>query len=52
MSARIVEDYARSDGKFFTAAVQHVLGTLDPRIPDSAVAGDRGAFPVPTRSST
>jgi hypothetical protein len=28
-----VEDYARSDGKFFTAAVQHVLGTLDPRIP-------------------
>jgi len=33
VSARIVEDYARSDGKFFTAAVQHVLGTLDPRIP-------------------
>lgn len=34
VSARIVEDYARSDGKFFTAAVQHVLGTLDPRIPN------------------
>lgn len=33
VSARIVEDYARSDGKFFPAAVQHVLGTLDPRIP-------------------
>ena len=33
VSARIVEDYARSDGKFFSAAVQHVLGTLDPRIP-------------------
>jgi hypothetical protein len=33
VSARIVEDYARSDGKHFPAAVQHVLGTLDPRIP-------------------
>lgn len=33
VSARIVEDYARADGKYFTAAVQHVLGTLDPRIP-------------------
>jgi hypothetical protein len=33
VSARIVEDYARADGKHFTAAVQHVLGTLDPRIP-------------------
>jgi hypothetical protein len=33
VSARIVEDYARSDGKFFSAALQHVLGTLDPRIP-------------------
>jgi hypothetical protein len=33
VSARIVEDYARSDGKVFPAAVQHVLGTLDPRIP-------------------
>jgi len=33
VSARIVEDYARADGKFFSAAVQHVLGTLDPRIP-------------------
>lgn len=33
VSARIVEDYARSDGRFFKSAVQHVLGTLDPRIP-------------------
>jgi hypothetical protein len=33
VSARIVEEYARSDGKRFTAAIQHVLGTLDPRIP-------------------
>lgn len=32
VSARIVEDYARSDGKFYPQAVQHVLGTLDPRI--------------------
>jgi len=32
VSARIVEDYERADGKFFPAAVQHVLGTLDPRI--------------------
>lgn len=33
VSARIVEGYDRSDGKFFPAAIQHVLGTLDPRIP-------------------
>ena len=33
VSARIVESYQRSDGKFYPAAVQHVLGTLDPRIP-------------------
>jgi len=33
VSARIVEDYARSDGKHFPAAVQHILATLDPRIP-------------------
>jgi hypothetical protein len=32
VSARIVEDYARSDGKYYPAAIQHVLGTLDPRI--------------------
>lgn len=32
VSARIVEDYERADGKFFPAAIQHVLGTLDPRI--------------------
>jgi hypothetical protein len=33
VSARIVEGYARSDGKFYPAAIQHILGTLDPRIP-------------------
>lgn len=33
VSARIVEDYARADGRHFPAAVQHVLATLDPRIP-------------------
>lgn len=34
VSARIVEGYDRSDGKYFEAAMQHVLGTLDPRIPN------------------
>jgi hypothetical protein len=33
VSARIVEQFQRSDGQFFPAAIQHVLGTLDPRIP-------------------
>jgi hypothetical protein len=33
VSARIVEGYARSDGQYFPQAIQHVLGTLDPRIP-------------------
>jgi broad specificity phosphatase PhoE len=33
VSARIVENYDRSDGKHYPAAIQHVLGTLDPRIP-------------------
>lgn len=33
VSARIVENYPRSDGKFYPYAIQHVLGTLDPRIP-------------------
>lgn len=33
VSARIVEDYERADGKFFPAAIQHVLATLDPRVP-------------------
>ena len=33
VSARIVEQYSRADGQFFPAAIQHVLGTLDPRIP-------------------
>lgn len=33
VSARIVEEYERAtDGKQFPAAVQHVLGTLDPRL--------------------
>jgi hypothetical protein len=34
ISARITEDFERSDGRFFPAAVQHVLATLDPRIPE------------------
>jgi hypothetical protein len=33
VSARIVEGYERSDGRYFPAAIQHVLATLDPRIP-------------------
>jgi hypothetical protein len=32
VSARIYENYERSDGKRWTAALQHVLGTLDPHI--------------------
>lgn len=32
VSARIVEQYSRADGQFYPAAVQHVLGTHDPRI--------------------
>lgn len=32
ISAKIVEDYERADGRFFPAALKHVLGTLDPRI--------------------
>ena len=48
VSARIVEDYARSDGKHFTAAIQHVLGTLDPRIPGlGAWEAIEAASPVP-----
>ena len=30
-SARIVEQYKRSDGAYFPAAVQHTLGTLGTR---------------------
>lgn len=33
VSARILENYQRSDGKHFPRALQHVLGTLDPVIP-------------------
>jgi hypothetical protein len=32
ISARIVEDHERGDGKFFPAAIKHVLATLDPRM--------------------
>jgi hypothetical protein len=32
VSARIVNQLKRADGKFFPAAIQHALGTLDPRI--------------------
>lgn len=48
VSARIVEDYARSDGSHFPAAIQHVLGTLDPRIPGlGAWQAIEAASPVP-----
>ena len=48
VSARIVEGYARSDGRHFSAAVQHVLGTLDPRIPGlGAWEAIEAANPVP-----
>jgi hypothetical protein len=33
VSARIVEAYDRADGRFFPKAIQHVLATLDPRVP-------------------
>lgn len=33
ISARIVNEYDRSDGKHYSAAMQHVLATHDPRIP-------------------
>jgi hypothetical protein len=33
ISARIVNGYDRADGKHFSAAMQHVLATHDPRIP-------------------
>ena len=32
VSARIVEQFQRADGKFYPAAIQHVLATHDPRI--------------------
>src|ERR1017187_2819096 len=32
ISAKIIEDYERADGKFVPAAIKHVLGTLDPRL--------------------
>jgi hypothetical protein len=32
ISAKIAENYERADGRFFPAALKHVLGTLDPRI--------------------
>ena len=48
VSARIVEDYARSDGRHYPAAIQHVLGTLDPRIPGlGAWQVVEAASPVP-----
>lgn len=33
ISARIINDYDRADGKHYNAAMQHVLATPDPRIP-------------------
>ena len=50
VSARIVEDYARADGKHYPAAIQHVLGTLDPRIPAlGAWQAIEAANPLPDR---
>jgi hypothetical protein len=50
VSARIVEDYARSDGRHFPAAIQHILGTLDPRIPGlGAWTAIEAANPLPDR---
>lgn len=50
VSARIVEDYARSDGRHFPKAIQHVLGTLDPRIPGlGAWQAIEAASPTPDR---
>jgi hypothetical protein len=34
VSARIVEDFERSDGAFCPQALQHALVTLDPRVPN------------------
>lgn len=36
VSARIREGFERSDGKEFPRALVHVLGTMDPKIPDLA----------------
>jgi len=36
VSVRIKEDYDRSDGKHYDAALVHVCGTLDPQVPDMA----------------
>jgi hypothetical protein len=33
ISARIITEYDRADGKHYPAAIQHVLATHDPRIP-------------------
>lgn len=32
VSARVVEDYDRADGKHYPLAMAHVLGTLDPKV--------------------
>lgn len=37
ISARIVNGYDRSDGKHYPAAMQHILGCNDPRIPGLGV---------------
>ncbi len=48
ISARIVENYDRSDGRHYDAALQHALITLDPRVPQLGpwspvdMAGDGG----------
>ena len=52
VSARIVESYQRADGRHFTAALQHVLGTLDPRIPACARGKPWKPATTPARFST
>lgn len=50
VSARIYENYERSDGKTWRAAIQHVLGTLNPHVsgmkPWEAVASLSGELNV------
>jgi hypothetical protein len=50
VSARIIEDLTRADGKQFPVAIHHVLGTLDPKVPGMTPwqAVDLSADDVPT----
>lgn len=51
VSARIIEGLTRGDGKQFPAAIKHVLGTLDPRVPGMSpwqAVSDLATDDVPT----